>query len=42
MQGFFEELAGAEATGVVLPGDLDAISTRHHMQVVGPVPDTYL
>ena len=42
MQGFFEELAAAEAAGVVLPEDLEAISTRHHMQVVGAVPDTYL
>jgi mannose-6-phosphate isomerase-like protein (cupin superfamily) len=42
MQGFFEELADAEARGAVLPGDLEAISARHHMEVVGPVPDTYL
>ena len=42
MQGFFEDLAAAEAGGTVLPGDLEAISGRHHMQVVGPVPDTYL
>lgn len=42
MQGFFEELAAAEAAGVVLPADLEAISSRHHMEVVGPVPDTYL
>ncbi len=42
MQGFFEELAAAEAAGTVSPEDLDAISGRHHMEVVGPVPDTYL
>lgn len=42
MQGFFEELAAAEAAGVVLPADLETISSRHHMEVVGPVPDTYL
>lgn len=42
MQGFFEELAAAEAAGAVLPEDLEAIASRHHMQVVGPVPDTYL
>ena len=42
MQGFFEELAAAEAAGAVSADDLDAISTRHRMQVVGPVPDTYL
>lgn len=42
MQGFFEELAAAEATGAVSPEVLEAISRRHHMEVVGPVPDTYL
>ncbi|HET8985316.1 MAG TPA: cupin domain-containing protein [Trueperaceae bacterium] len=42
MQGFFEELAASEAAGIVSPEDLEAISGRHHMEVVGPVPDTYL
>lgn len=42
MQGFFEELATAEAAGTVSPEDLGAISSRHHMEVIGPVPDTYL
>jgi mannose-6-phosphate isomerase-like protein (cupin superfamily) len=42
MQGFFEELADAEAAGTVSPEDLDAISGRHHMEVVGPVPGAYL
>lgn len=42
MQGFFEELAAAEAAGAVSPEDLGAIAGRHHMEVVGPVPDTYL
>lgn len=42
MQGFFEELAAAGAVGEVSPQDLDAIAGRHHMEVVGPVPDTYL
>lgn len=42
MQGFFEELAAAEAAGAVSPEALEAISGRHHMEVVGPVPDTYL
>jgi mannose-6-phosphate isomerase-like protein (cupin superfamily) len=42
MQGFFEDLAAAEAAGTVSPEDLEAISGRHHMEVVGPVPDTYL
>jgi mannose-6-phosphate isomerase-like protein (cupin superfamily) len=42
MQGFFEELAAAESEGSVTPEDLDLISGRHRMEVVGPVPDTYL
>jgi mannose-6-phosphate isomerase-like protein (cupin superfamily) len=42
MQGFFEELAAAESAGLVTAEDLDQISSRHHMEVVGPVPDTYL
>lgn len=42
MQGFFEELAAAEAAGAVSPEDLGAIAGRHLMEVVGPVPDTYL
>jgi hypothetical protein len=42
MQGFFEELAAAEAAGTVSPEDLGCISGRHHMEVVGPVPDSYL
>lgn len=42
MKGFFEELATAEAAGVVSPEDLEAISGRHDMEVVGPVPETYL
>jgi mannose-6-phosphate isomerase-like protein (cupin superfamily) len=42
MQGFFEELAAAEAVGTVSPEDLGFISGRHHMEVVGPVPDSYL
>ena len=42
MQGFFEELAAAEATGSVTSDQLDTISGRHHMEIVGPVPDTYL
>lgn len=42
MQGFFEELAAAESAGTVSLEYLAAISSRHHMEVVGPVPDTYL
>jgi mannose-6-phosphate isomerase-like protein (cupin superfamily) len=42
MQGFFEDLAAAEASGSVSEDELDLISHRHHMEVVGPVPATYL
>lgn len=42
MVGFFEELAEAEATGQATPELLDAIAARHHMHVLGPVPDAYL
>jgi mannose-6-phosphate isomerase-like protein (cupin superfamily) len=42
MTGFFEELAGAEATGSATPELLDEIAARSHMDVLGPVPETYL
>ncbi len=42
MVGFFEELAEAEANGTATPELLDEISERNHMEVVGPVPETYL
>jgi quercetin dioxygenase-like cupin family protein len=42
MVGFFEELAVAEAAGHATPELLDVIATRNAMDVVGPVPDTYL
>jgi len=42
MVGFFEELAEAEAAGTATPELLDQIAARHHMEIVGPVPDTYL
>ena len=42
MTEFFEELAEAEAAGPVTPGLLDEIAARCHMEVLGPVPDTYL
>jgi mannose-6-phosphate isomerase-like protein (cupin superfamily) len=42
MVGFFEELAAAEAGGRATPELLDAIAARHHMDVTGPVPATYL
>jgi hypothetical protein len=42
MFGFFEELAGAQAAGKASPELLDAIAARNNMEVLGPVPDTYL
>jgi mannose-6-phosphate isomerase-like protein (cupin superfamily) len=42
MVGYFEELALAEAAGTATPELLDAIAARHQMDVLGPVPDTYL
>ena len=37
-----QELAAAEATGSATPSALDEIANRHHMEVLGPVPDSYL
>ncbi len=42
MLGFFEELATAESAGIATPELLDAIAERNAMEVLGPVPDTYL
>lgn len=42
MAGFFEDLAEAEAAGIATPSELDKIAAKHHMEVLGPVPDTYL
>lgn len=42
MVGFFEELAAAEAAGTATPSLLDEIANRNHMEVLGPVPDSYL
>lgn len=42
MTGFFEELAEAEAAGSVSTALLEQIAARSHMEVLGPVPDTYL
>lgn len=42
MVGYFEELAAAEAAGTVTPDMLDAIADRNHVEVLGPVPETYL
>jgi mannose-6-phosphate isomerase-like protein (cupin superfamily) len=42
MTEFFEELAEATAAGSATPELLDEIAARCHMEVLGPVPDTYL
>jgi mannose-6-phosphate isomerase-like protein (cupin superfamily) len=42
MVGFFEDLAAAESAGTATPELLDTIAARNHMDVIGPVPDTYL
>jgi mannose-6-phosphate isomerase-like protein (cupin superfamily) len=42
MVGFFEELASAEASGGATPELVDEIAARHQMEVVGPVPESYL
>ena len=41
MAGYFDELAVGIAEGIDEAG-LDAIAERHHMAVVGPVPEGYL
>lgn len=42
MVGFFEELAVAEADGTADAELLGRIAERNHMDVLGPVPETYL
>jgi mannose-6-phosphate isomerase-like protein (cupin superfamily) len=42
MVGFFEQLSAAEAAGEATPDWLDTIARRHHMEIQGPVPDSYL
>lgn len=42
MVGFFEALARAEASGEATPELLDQIAEDHDMEILGPVPDTYL
>ena len=42
MTDFFEASADAETTGSATPELLDQIAPRRQMEVVGPVPDTYL
>jgi hypothetical protein len=42
MLGFFEQLSQAESRGEATPELLAQIAERHEMEIVGPVPDTYL
>lgn len=42
MVGFFEALADAEAKGEATPELLDRIAEEHDMEVLGPVPNSYL
>ena len=42
MVRYFEELAAAEAAGTVTPELLEAIAQRSAVEVLGPVPDSYL
>lgn len=42
MVGFFEALAEAEAAGTATPELLDRIAAAHQMEVLGPVPESYL
>ena len=42
MVGYFEELSVAESTGEATPEVLEAIALRHHVEVLGPVPEGYL
>lgn len=39
MVGFFEDVAEAEAKGTATTELLGESSERHHMGIVGPVPD---
>jgi len=42
MVGFFEALSHAEANGEATPDLLDRIAEEHDMEILGPVPDSYL
>ncbi len=42
MIGYFDELSAAITSDEADPDRLDAIATRHGMEVVGPVPEGYL
>jgi len=42
MVGYFDELSDASRKGIVEPGELSDIATRHAMEVLGPVPEGYM
>jgi quercetin dioxygenase-like cupin family protein len=42
MLGFFQDLAAAERDGIATPELLQEIAERSQMEVLGPIPDTYL
>ena len=42
MVGFFEQLSQAESRGEATLELLSEIAERHEMEIVGPVPDSYL
>ena len=42
MVGYFDELSAAVSAGDVQDERLDELAQRHSMEVVGPVPDSYV
>lgn len=42
MTGYFDELSAAVARGEADERVLDGIARAHHMEIVGPVPESYL
>ena len=42
MVGYFDELSDASRKGIVEPGELSDMATRHAMEVLGPVPEGYM
>ena len=42
MVDYFDELSDASRKGIVEPGELSDIATRHAMEVLGPVPEGYM
>lgn len=42
MVGFFEQLADAESAGAATADLLDRIAEQNEMEVLGPIPETYL